>query len=85
MLAAVRRGLRRGALPVDQVAMLRGRLADHPRHLIPARSRVSHAEQVALFAAGVTREFGSVARVPDLDAVPEAVAASVWKDRRHSV
>ena len=35
----------------DQVAMLRGRLASHPRHLIPARSRVSHAEQVALFAA----------------------------------
>ena len=75
MLAAIRRGLRRGAPPEDQVAMLRGRLASHPRHLIPARSRVSHAEQVALFAACVTREFGSVARVSDLDAVPEAVAA----------
>jgi L-lactate dehydrogenase complex protein LldG len=75
MLAAIRRGLRRGALPTDQVAMLRGRLASHPRHLIPARSRVTHAEQVALFAACITREFGSVARVPDLDAVPEAVAA----------
>ena len=54
--------------------MLRGRLALHPRHLIPARSRLPHAEQVALFVANVEKEFGSVARVPDLDAVPEAVA-----------
>ena len=74
MLAAIRRGLRRGALPEDQAAMLRGRLASHPRHLIPARSRLPHAEQVALFVANVEKEFGSVARVPDLDAVPEAVA-----------
>ena len=74
MLTAIRRGLRRGALPEDQAAMLRGRLALHPRHLIPARSRLPHAEQVALFVANVEKEFGSVARVPDLDAVPEAVA-----------
>jgi L-lactate dehydrogenase complex protein LldG len=74
MLAAIRRGLRRGALPGDQMTMLRGRLASHPRHLIPARSRVSHAEQVALFAANLAKEFGSVGRVSDLDAVPEAVA-----------
>ena len=74
MLAAIRRGLRRGALPADQMAMLRGRLASHPRHLIPARSRLAHAEQVALFVANVEKEFGSVARVADLAAVPEAVA-----------
>jgi L-lactate dehydrogenase complex protein LldG len=74
MLAAIRRGLRRGVLPEDQVAMLRGRLASHPRHLIPARSRLPHAEQIALFVANVEKEFGSVARVPGLDAVPEAVA-----------
>ena len=74
MLAAIRRGLRRGPLPEDQAAMLRGRLALHPRHLIPARSRLPHPEQVALFVANVEKEFGSVARVPDLDAVPEAVA-----------
>jgi L-lactate dehydrogenase complex protein LldG len=30
---------------------------------------------VALFVANLVREFGSVARVPDLDAVPEAIAA----------
>jgi L-lactate dehydrogenase complex protein LldG len=74
MLAAIRRGLRRSALPEDQAAMLRGRLASHPRHLIPARSRLPHAEQVALFVTNVEKEFGSVAGVPDMDAVPEAVA-----------
>jgi L-lactate dehydrogenase complex protein LldG len=74
MLAAIRRNLRRGPLPADQVAMLRGRMTLHPRQLIPARSRLSHPEQVALFIATVEKEFGSVARVPDLDAVPEAIA-----------
>ncbi len=75
MLTAIRRGLRRGPLPDDQAAMLRSRLAQHPRHLIPARSRLPHAEQVTLFVANVEKEFGSVARVPDLDAVPKAIAA----------
>src|SRR5690349_14178672 len=75
ILNAIRRGLRRDALPEDQAAMLRGRLASHPRHLIPARSRIPHADQITLFVANVEKEFGSVARVPDLDAVPEAVAA----------
>lgn len=75
MLAAIRRGLRRGKLPDDQAIMLRGRLTLHPRHLIPARSRLPHADQIALFIANLEKEFGSVARVPDLDAVPDAVAA----------
>jgi L-lactate dehydrogenase complex protein LldG len=74
MLAAIRRNLRRGPLPADQAAMLRGRLAQHPRHLIPARSRLPHAELVALFIANVEKEFGTAVRVPDLDAVPEAIA-----------
>lgn len=74
ILNAVRRGLRRGPLPEDQAAMLRGRLERHPRHLIPARSRLPHAEQVDLFVRNVEKEFGSVARVADADAVPDAVA-----------
>ena len=74
ILNAVRRGLKRGPLPADQIAMLRGRLDRHPRHLIPARSRLPHAEQVDLFVRNVEKEFGSVTRVPDLDAVPGAVA-----------
>jgi L-lactate dehydrogenase complex protein LldG len=74
ILTAIRRGLKRGPLPADQQTMLRGRLAAHPRHLIPARSRLPRAGQVALFVANVEREFGTVARVPDLAAVPGAIA-----------
>jgi L-lactate dehydrogenase complex protein LldG len=74
ILTAIRRGLKRGPLPADQQAMLRGRLTAHPRHLIPARSRLPHPEQISLFVANVEKEFGSVARVADLDAVPGAVA-----------
>jgi L-lactate dehydrogenase complex protein LldG len=54
--------------------MILGRLAQHPRHLIPARSRLPHPEQVDLFVRNVEKEFGSVTRVADLDAVPGAVA-----------
>jgi L-lactate dehydrogenase complex protein LldG len=74
ILIAIRRGLKRGPLPADQMAMLRGRMEQHPRHLIPARSRLPHPEQVDLFVRNVEREFGSVTRVPDIDAVPGAVA-----------
>ncbi|HBK08500.1 MAG TPA: lactate utilization protein [Acetobacteraceae bacterium] len=74
ILTAIRRGLKRGPLPSDQTTMLRGRLAQHPRHLIPARSRLPHAEQVELFVRNVEKEFGSVTRVPDMDSVPGAVA-----------
>lgn len=74
MLTAIRRGLKRGPLPQDQSAMLRGRMAQHPRHLIPARSRLPHADQVDLFVRNVEKEFGSVTRVADLDAIPGAVA-----------
>ena len=73
ILTAIRRGLRRGPLPPDQAAMLRGRLTAHPRQLIPARSRLPHPEQIALFVRNVEKEFGSVTRVPDADAVPGVV------------
>ncbi len=74
ILNNIRRGLRRGPLPADQQAMLLGRMEAHPRHLIPARSRVSHDEQVALFVANVEREFGTVTRVNDASQVLDAVA-----------
>ena len=74
ILTAIRRGLRRGALPEDQAAMLRGRLERHPRQLIPARSRLPHDEQVNLFVANVEKEFGTVVRVADDAEVPGAVA-----------
>lgn len=74
ILTAIRRGLRRGPLPADQQAMLGGRLATHPRHLIPARSRVARPEQVALFIRNVEKEFGTVRRVPDAAEIPAAIA-----------
>lgn len=74
ILGAIRRGLRRGPLPEDQQAMLRARLARHPRHLVPARTAVPRREQVAMLVRFIEREFGTVARVPDADAVPGALA-----------
>ncbi len=74
ILAGIRRGLRRGALPEDQQAMLRARMARPPRHLIPARSRLPHAGQVALLLANLEKEFATVTRLKSLDEVPGAVA-----------
>jgi L-lactate dehydrogenase complex protein LldG len=74
ILGAIRRGLKRGPLPADQQAMLAGRLAAHPRHLIPARSRLPRPAQLGLFVQNVEKEFGTVARVADLAAVPGAIA-----------
>ncbi|MDA8253265.1 MAG: LUD domain-containing protein [Rhodospirillales bacterium] len=74
ILGAIQRGLRRGPLPDDLALALRARLAAHPRHLIPARSRLPRPAQVALFIAHIEREFGTVARVPAPEAVPAAVA-----------
>ncbi len=74
MLDAIRRGLRRGPLPADQIGMLRARLAEHPRHVVPARSRIPRPEQIALFVANAEKEFATVARVPDATAVPAAIA-----------
>jgi hypothetical protein len=53
---------------------LRARLSAHPRHLIPARSRLDRPGKIALFIRNIEKEFGSVARVADLADVPGAVA-----------
>ncbi len=74
ILNTIRRNLRRGPLPADQAAMLDGRMATHPRHLIPARSRLPRPEQVALFVRNLEKEFATVERVPEAAAVPAAVA-----------
>ncbi len=74
ILNTIRRNLRRGPLPPDQAAMLDGRIAAHPRHLIPARSRLPRPEQVALFVRNLEKEFATVERVPEAAAVPAAVA-----------
>ena len=73
ILGAIRRGLKRGPLPADQQAMLAGRLATHPRHLIPARSRLPRPEQIALYLRNLEKEFASFEKEPDLAAVPAAI------------
>jgi L-lactate dehydrogenase complex protein LldG len=74
ILASIRRNLHRGELPEDQQAMLRSRLAAHARHLIPLRSRIPRPSQIDLFVFNVEKEFGTVTRLPDFDAVPASVA-----------
>jgi L-lactate dehydrogenase complex protein LldG len=54
--------------------MLQARMAAHPRHIVPQRGQLPAAERVRLFAHYVEREFGTVARLPDLAAVPAAIA-----------
>ena len=75
ILGAIRRGLKRGELPGDQQAMLRARMANPPRQLIPQRSQVGRPGQIALLVRNIEKEFGTLVRVPDGDAVPDAVAA----------
>ena len=74
ILGAIRRGLRRGPLPEDQAMALRARMDAHPRHLIPARSRIPRPEQIALFLRNIEKEFGTFTRVADLAGVPASIA-----------
>lgn len=74
VLGAIRRGLRRGPLPPDQQAMLRARLASHPRGIVPARSRLARPEQVLLFIRNLEKEFATLVRVGEAAAVPGAIA-----------
>ena len=74
MLSAIRRHLHRDALPADQAEMLRTRLAAHPRHLIPARSRLPRPAQVGLFIRNAEKEYATLTRLPDAAAIPAAVA-----------
>lgn len=75
IIGAIQRGLKRGPLPADQKTMLAGRMAAHPRHIVPKRGQLDRQGRVALFARYVEREFGTVARLANLAAVPEAIAA----------
>ena len=81
MMVAIRRGLRRGALPADSRAMLEGRLNRHPRQLIPARGQLDAAGRVGLFTKYVEREFGTVARLVRPAEVVGAIAAYLARPR----
>jgi L-lactate dehydrogenase complex protein LldG len=73
IIGAIQRGLKRGPLPVDQKAMLAGRIAAHPRHIIPKRGQLEAEGRVELFGKYVEQEFGTFVRLPSLAAVPEAI------------
>ncbi len=73
IIGNIRRGLKRGPLPADQQTMLAGRLATHPRHLVPVRGQGNAASQVASFMENILREFATVQRLPDFAAVPDAI------------
>jgi L-lactate dehydrogenase complex protein LldG len=74
IIGAIQRGLKRGPLPADQLNMLQARMAAHPTHIVPQRGQLPAEERVRLFTHYVEREFGTVARLPDLEAVPAAIA-----------
>lgn len=74
VLGTIRRSLGRGKLPADQVAMLEGRIAGHPRGLIPRRSRLPRPEQIDLFVHNVEKEYGTLTRVGEPGLVPAAIA-----------
>jgi L-lactate dehydrogenase complex protein LldG len=74
IIGAIRRCLKRGALPEDQQAMLAGRMAAHPRHLVPARGQLDQAGRIDLFCIYVEREFGTTVRLESLADVPSAIS-----------
>jgi L-lactate dehydrogenase complex protein LldG len=74
IIGAIQRGLQRGALPPDQKAMLAGRMAGHPRHLIPARGQLVLQSRIGLFIQYAEREFATTNRLSSLADIPEAIA-----------
>lgn len=75
IFAGIRRSLGRGPITADKEAELRARAAAHRRNLIPARAAgLDHAAQVQLFVAMAESVQATVARLPALQHIPEAVA-----------
>jgi L-lactate dehydrogenase complex protein LldG len=74
MLGRIRRGLRRGELPDSVTSGLLERLRAHPRNLIPARSRLPRAGQVALWRANIEKEHATVAVAAEAGEIPALVA-----------
>ena len=75
ILAGIRSSLGRGSVDAHAKAQLRARVATHRRNQIPARAMVlDEAGRVDLFVAMAKEVQATVARVPSLASVPEAVA-----------
>lgn len=74
ILSGIRYALGRGAASAEQREAAQERVRAHRRNLIPARARLDHAGQVDLFVQMALEVSATVARVPDLNAVPQAVS-----------
>lgn len=73
ILGNIRRALGRGELAGEARAACEARLKEHPSNLIPARSKLPKAEQVALFVKMAEAVKASVARVASDQDVPGAL------------
>jgi L-lactate dehydrogenase complex protein LldG len=74
ILGSIRRGLGRGPLPADQRAMIDGRIASHPRQLIPARTALDHPGLLRLFTELAEQQFTTIARIDSRESLPRAIA-----------
>jgi L-lactate dehydrogenase complex protein LldG len=75
ILANIRQSLRRDRIDGATEAMLRARVAAHPRNLVPARAAaLDDAARLGLFVAMAREAQATVARVDSPVAVPGAVA-----------
>ena len=75
VLTAIRSALGRRALPEQATAALDRRLAQPTVNVVPARGQLPLAERIELFASEAQRVNATIARLPDLEAVPAAVMA----------
>jgi L-lactate dehydrogenase complex protein LldG len=73
ILGNIRRALGRGELQGEARAACEARLRNHAPNLIPARSKLPHAEQVALFVHMAEAVKTTVARVANDSDVPTAL------------
>ncbi|HYH17445.1 MAG TPA: lactate utilization protein [Azospirillum sp.] len=74
ILSGIRTALKRGTPAAAQRDAAAARVRAHPRNLVPARAQLDHDEQVALFVRMALEVSCTVERVPDLAAIPQAVA-----------
>ena len=74
ILNTIRQQRKRGPLAGEQRVALESRLQKPPRHIIPARSQLPHAEQIELFIKMAEEAVASTQRVAGMNAVPAAIA-----------
>lgn len=74
VLNAVQRSLKRGPADRARRANVKLRLNKHPRGPVPARGNLPPAERADLFVSMAELASATVARIPDWESVPGAVA-----------